>query len=537
MGDPTGTLLAGVNTGAFILCVVFLAYVLLIATPFVRRRPTEPGDPDELDWHLILPCLDEAVVIHRTVERLVRQVPTAHLWCVDDGSSDETPTILAGLAREHPRVHVVTRWAPWARLGKGAALNAAWRAIDGWQPRGADRSKVVVGVVDADGWLDPGCFAAIAGPDFFGNPDVGAVQVRVRMVDHLPGEHGMTSAASGRLGRALVRLQDMEFTTTIAAIQLLRRHIGSVGMGGNGQFTRLSVLNRIAETDGSPWHGALLEDLELGLHVLLSGSRTEYCHDAWVAQQALPTVSQLVRQRCRWAQGSMQCIRYLGPVLRSPSISTPGALEIAHFLLLPWLQLLGSLLYLVCLGVLAWFAVSTQGGPAEWFANGAWGIVPLFLLFGLAPLAVWGPLYWARTDRRIGFRRSLLLGVANWPYTYVHQAAVWWAFARVVRNRHDWKKTARQPVSLPAHLAASGGVGVVVTNSSPTRARGAFRPRDAHLSTGRPFGHLHRARPGQHLIGGTSYAKHPDHRMEPSCDDPRRVVDARGGGDRHPGGG
>jgi hypothetical protein len=33
--------------------------------------------------------------------------------------------------------------------------------------------------------------------------------------------------------------------------------------------------------------------------------------------------------------------------------------------------------------------------------------------------------------------------VANWAYTYLHQVSVWWALARVMRARNDWKKTAR----------------------------------------------------------------------------------------------
>ena len=178
----------------------------------------------------------------------------------------------------------------------------------------------------------------VAGTPYFGDGRVGAVQVQVRVA-------GASARAGGeptRFSRLLVRLQDMEFTSVIAAMQTLRRHLGSVGMGGNGQFTRLAVLDRIAAEHGTPWHGALLEDFELGLHVLLGGSRTEYCHDTWVVQEGLPSLRLLIRQRSRWAQGSMQCIRYLGAVLRSPRISTGAALEIAYFLFMPWLQLVGG---------------------------------------------------------------------------------------------------------------------------------------------------------------------------------------------------
>ena len=205
---------------------------------------------------------------------------------------------------------------------------------------------MIVGVIDADGRLDATSPALISGTGYFGDDHVGAVQIKVRLFRG--DEHGLagTLKATER-GRRLVRLQDVEFTAVFAAIQTLRRHVGSVGMGGNGQFARLSVLDEIAAEHGTPWHGALLEDFELGLHVLLAGYKTEYCHDACVAQEGLPTLRALVRQRSRWAQGAMQCVRYLWPILRSKRIATGGALEITYFLFLPWLQLLGSLFHLV----------------------------------------------------------------------------------------------------------------------------------------------------------------------------------------------
>jgi hypothetical protein len=213
-----------------------------------------------------------------------------------------------------------------------------------------------VGVVDADARLDERAGSVIAGPAWFGDPTVGAVQILVRV------STGQRDHRPTRFGRLLVRLQDLEFSGPIAAMQMLRRHAGSVGMGGNGQFTRLSVLNGVAAAAGTPWHGALLEDFELGLHVLLSGSRTGYCHDTWVDQDGLEGLRALVRQRSRWSQGSMQCIGYLGAVLRSANISTAGAAELSYFLLLPWLQLVGTVVYPVAIAIMAWYACTEPGG-------------------------------------------------------------------------------------------------------------------------------------------------------------------------------
>lgn len=38
----------------------------------------------------------------------------------------------------------------------------------------------------------------------------------------------------------------------------------------------------------------------------------------------------------------------------------------------------------------------------------------------------------------------------------VHYMAIWWAFARVVTTRHDWKKTTRRAPALPPGRLAHG---------------------------------------------------------------------------------
>lgn len=499
-----------VNTIVFVLGAIFVAYVALLIVPMFRRRPDLAGDERDFDWHFLIPCLNEDAVIAETVRRLIGQFPDAGVWCIDDGSDDATPDVLAGLAAEFDEVRVVTRTAPEARTGKGPALNAGWYALVAGLPADVDTARVVVGVVDADGRLDGECLNVVSGPDFLGNPSVGAVQVKVRVVDR----SAVGVPGPSRRQRLLVRLQDLEFSSVIAAMQTLRRHLGIAGMGGNGQFTRLEVLNRIATDYGTPWHRSLIEDFELGLHVLLIGYRNQYCHDTWVEQEGLLTFSRLVRQRSRWGQGNMDCWSYFGQVLRSRHISTPGALEISYFLLLPWIQLVGSLLYLAAAALLVYSAALTPGGPLAWFGAGAWGILPLLLIFGIGPLAVWGPLYRRFTDPTMSRRSALALGLCNWPYTFVHTVATWWAFSRIVRSRHDWKKTERSaplpvplpsvsPVPLPAFVTPTISVAAAPSNLVAgtfarthqrrieyrrTTAVGRFRP---HASTA-PSSHIER---------------------------------------------
>jgi cellulose synthase/poly-beta-1,6-N-acetylglucosamine synthase-like glycosyltransferase len=427
-----------VNASAFVLCVTFCAYVVSILIVYLRQAATPRGDGSGYSWHVIVPCLNEAAVIADTVRDLLNNFPDLVVWCVDDGSDDGTDEILAGLV--HPRLHVVRRNLPEARQGKGAALNAGWRALRASLSPGTDTSRVLVGVVDADSRLDPNFRDVLAGPAYFGSSRVEAVQIEVRMINRRRRYRGVRASAWGRL---LVTLQDMEFRGPIAAMQQLRKHTGSVGLGGNGQFTRLSALNMIAERYGTPWHGALLEDFELGLHVLLTGGRTEYCAETWVAQEGLTRIRALVRQRSRWSQGCMQCLRYLPQIFRSRRLGNSAVLEIAYFLAAPWIQLVGTVIYAACLGIMAWYAATEFGGFDSWWRHGGWAVAPLVVLFGILPFAVWGPVYRARIDRRVTRLRAFGLGLAYWLYSYVQSAAVWYAFLRLVRMKTDWQKTIR----------------------------------------------------------------------------------------------
>jgi 1,2-diacylglycerol 3-beta-glucosyltransferase len=434
--DLTG--LDVLNLTAFLFCIVFCAYVIGILVPYLRAPRAGHGDPGRYDWHAVVPCLNEAAVVGTTVRRLLAAFPAMTVWCVDDGSTDGTAAILAGLARESDRVRVVTRRPPFARQGKGAALNSAWYAIAADLPRRADRSAAIVVVVDADSELDPDCLRVLAGPGYFGDPGVAAGQIEVRM-----NRAHLRVSAPGLLQRLLVRLQDLEFRGPIAAMQQLRRQTGSVALGGNGQFSRLSALDAVAAAHGTPWHGALLEDFELGLHVLLTGGRTEYAQETWVEQEALVRLRPLLRQRTRWAQGSMQCMRYLPAILRSRYIRNSAALELVYFLFLPWVQLLATLVYLGATVVLGWYVETTPGRFPGWWHDGGWSVIPLVVAFGITPFALWGPVYRMRSRAHIGWGQAVGLGLAHWLYSYAQCVATWLAFLRLVRAKSDWQKTRR----------------------------------------------------------------------------------------------
>ncbi|MFF2120502.1 glycosyltransferase family 2 protein [Kitasatospora sp. NPDC001119] len=425
----------------------FLVYWAGSRHAFRHGRPAEPGDPAAFRWHLVIPCRDEEAVVTQTLDGLRTSAPEAHLWVIDDDSEDATRELVLAAAARDPRIHLVQRRRPHARIGKGAALNAAYREISARLPEGTDRSRVVIGVVDADGQLDPGTLARVCNPKALGRPDTGAVQIGVRMRNAddelpLPGRGRIANA----LARALVRMQDVEFQATNTGMQLLRRRTGSVGLGGNGQFVRLTALDSLTAEEGRagrPWpERALLEDYESGLDLRLAGWRLTHVTEAQVSQEGLISPRRFLTQRTRWAQGNMQCLRYTGRVLRSPHYTATGKAEVLYTFLQPVVCVLLVLLFPVSLGITGAGLVLFPEETAEFQLRfGPW----MLLAFVLAtlPMVFWGFAYRRAVHPDRGRLTGLLWGVLVWLYAYHLFVVATRAAVRMLLGRNGWAKTRR----------------------------------------------------------------------------------------------
>lgn len=384
----------------------------------------------------VVPCLDEELVIDRSLDRLLA-LPGEDfaVLVVDDGSSDRTAEIVR--ARCSERVWLLRRTLPNARQGKGEALNAAYRHLRDSRLliplQGRPREDIVMVVVDADGRVEPNILEETM--PWFADPRVGAVQIGVRMYN---ADEGL-----------LPRMQDMEFVTYLDIFQTARHHMGSVGLGGNGQLTRLSALMTLGE---APWTECLTEDLDLGVRLLAGGWRNAFCSTTHVSQQAVNDVERLLRQRTRWFQGHLQCMRLIPLVLRSTKLPMKPALDLCQ-------NLLGSVLVLVtsiaCAGFLTLLLAATVQGSDSGLnplAGGLTGGVLLllgwYLLgFGLAP--VYGWVYWRR-EPAIGLGRAIWLGHAYSLYGYLWFASGWRAIGRMISGQSGWAKTRRTAETAPA---------------------------------------------------------------------------------------
>jgi 1,2-diacylglycerol 3-beta-glucosyltransferase len=404
-----------------------------------RQRPSvRLADSAPEHFWIVIPALNEELVVAGTVNAaLGLRGPggtPARVMVIDDGSDDRTPEVLAGL--DHPRLHVLRRELPDARKGKGEALNAAYRLIS--ELTAADRvhpDKVVVGIIDGDGQGSFNILLEIS--RMMKDPRIGAVQVQVRIRNR----HKILGA-----------VQDLEFGAIVSACQTLRDALDTVGLGGNGQFTRLSALQALGD---APWSACLVEDLELGLRMHLDGVGIRYTSRAAVTQQAVVDFRRLTRQRTRWAQGNLQCARYLSRLVASPQLRASAVLEVLHYLIAPWLN---ALITAVLAGAVAVAVVAlVLGHPMPYLdswrelvdSGELWFAVMFF------PGLIWAVVHRLRLGDETTVR--LLVAALAYPaFLMLGLVATYRAMVRQARGRQTWAKTERlteEPAQAPREVA------------------------------------------------------------------------------------
>lgn len=366
----------------------------------------------------VLPCLNEDTVLGTSLRRLLElQHPDMHVLVVDDGSEDFT----ADIVRDNgdPRLHLLQRQLPNARQGKGEALNAAVAHLaSGKVVEFANPDQVIICVVDADGRLEPNALTQVL--PRFDDPSLGAVQIGVRI--------------NNREKNLLARMQDFEFVLYTQIFQRGRKHLGSVGLGGNGQFVRLTALLGLGQR---PWSRSLTEDLDLGVRLLLSGWTTDFCATTAVHQQGLVDIRRWLKQRTRWFQGHLQSWPLVPFVVRHTSGIKRA--DLLYHLTSPFLLLVTSLLSVAFLLWTADLLVTLFLGTARiswwWLSSYVVAFGPA-LLFGTVYAQVEGSRGWSRL-------RMLLLPHAYVAYAFLWFIAGWRAVWRIFTGQGGWSKTAR----------------------------------------------------------------------------------------------
>jgi 1,2-diacylglycerol 3-beta-glucosyltransferase len=402
----------------------YLVLFVLSLEAFGRRDRLEGPRPP---MALIMPAHDEEAVIGDTLESLIRlEYEHFVLIVVNDGSTDATAERARAFESRGP-VLVVDRPIEVAGRGKGAVLNEGYRVLTRML---ADRhplvaefgDDVVVGIVDADGHLEPHALEEAA--RLFANPRVGGVQMGVIIGNARDG--------------LIERCQDLEFVGFSHLAQAARDRIGSVGLGGNGQFTRLSALRSLGRP---PWTDCLTEDLDLGLNLTELGWQIRFCRKTSVTQQGVGTVRAWIRQRTRWAQGHYQCWHHVPKLLTARGIGLPTRLDLSLYLLfVAFVMFVAANLAIAAAGATGWIYVNNEF--LTFLPPGPPRNVTMEIL-GLSPVVILLTRYQQHSPHPLRWWELPAYGGAFALYVYLWAFASLLAWFRLVGGRVGWAKTKR----------------------------------------------------------------------------------------------
>ena len=334
----------------FVFATIYNAILVTTLAIQDRKRWQEKEGQTHV-FSIMIPCRDEENVIENTVHSLMRtEYPKQkmEILAIDDGSTDNTSSILERLAHNYTNLRILQVRHKISGQGKSAALNKGFAHLLATSQFRNDPNWII-GVIDADGQVDPKILSKTSYS--FQDPKTGAVQVLVRI--------------SNIKNSILAKLQDVEFITFARITQSARTVFkGAVALGGNGQFIRVSTLESTELTPGEYWRNeSLTEDLDLGTRVLLAGWENNFLTTTAVHQHGVTTFRALYKQRTRWSWGALQCFLKYVPTfeIMKHKISAAKKLDLLYYLSVPLIPPLIILVWALSLfALLGLFRVATS---------------------------------------------------------------------------------------------------------------------------------------------------------------------------------
>lgn len=263
----------------------------------------DAGDADLPPVVVQLPIYNERDVVERLIEAAGKlDYPKDRLAIqVLDDSTDDTSTITA-LAVERARLACVpiVHMRRESRVGfKAGAL------VYGLEQADAE----FVAIFDSDFVPEPDFLRQIV-PHFLEDERLGMVQTRW---SHINPDYNL-------LTKAQVLALDTHFV-----IEQTARHRGGLLMNFAGTA---GVWRRECIEDSGGWHlDTLSEDIDLSYRAQLAGWRCLYLPDIAAPAELTPVMTAFKRQQSRWATGTVQCLRKLGPRVLSSRLTIWQKLE------------------------------------------------------------------------------------------------------------------------------------------------------------------------------------------------------------------
>jgi cellulose synthase/poly-beta-1,6-N-acetylglucosamine synthase-like glycosyltransferase/spore germination protein YaaH/peptidoglycan/xylan/chitin deacetylase (PgdA/CDA1 family) len=269
---------------------------------------------------VIVPAYNEEVNAVKTIRNLLESTyPDFDIIFVDDGSKDETFSLVSGTFGTNPKVKVITK----PNGGKASALNY------GISQSNAD----YVVCIDADTQLRPDAIAHLMA--YFVDENTAAVAGNVKV---------------GNENSLITGWQSIEYTTSQnfdrRAFDLL--NCITVVPGAIGVFNKEILIEA-----GGLTSDTLAEDCDLTIRILKKGYRVRYSPKAVAVTEAPETMNMFMKQRFRWSYGIMQSFWKNRDAVFNPKYGALGWIALPNILifqiLLPLISPLADLFMIFAL--------------------------------------------------------------------------------------------------------------------------------------------------------------------------------------------
>jgi len=246
---------------------------------------------------VIVPAFNESKVISKNLKSLLKSdYPAFEIIVVDDGSTDDTFDVVRSQFQDEKRLSVYRI----ENSGKAEALNFGIKRAKG---------DILI-TLDADTIFMPNTIKELV--KYFADERVGAV------------------AGNAKIGNRLNLITNWQAIEYIASQNLERRALQVINAitvvpGAVGAWRRSAL-----EQAGYFQSDTLAEDQDLTIRIRMLGYRIVYADKAIAYTEAPDTVRGLIRQRYRWAFGTLQCMWKHRKAFLNPKFGTLGLLAMPN---------------------------------------------------------------------------------------------------------------------------------------------------------------------------------------------------------------
>jgi cellulose synthase/poly-beta-1,6-N-acetylglucosamine synthase-like glycosyltransferase len=233
---------------------------------------------------IIIPAWNEAAVVGMTIDRLLKlDYPRSclRIYVIDDGSSDDTPTIAIEKSKEYlGNVFHIRRVA--GGEGKAHTLNYGLETL--WR---SNWTQAVL-IMDADVIYTPSSLRKMA--RHFHDPTVGAVTAYIKEGSAAP--------------NVVQRFVTFEYITATGASRRAQNALGFLACLSGG--AQLHSRENLMSIGGEIFCQTLAEDTYTTFRTQLSGRKALFEPNAIVLAEEPDSLLMLWKQRLRWARGNVQ---------------------------------------------------------------------------------------------------------------------------------------------------------------------------------------------------------------------------------------